>query len=274
MPVTAEEYDASFTADAVVEFRERCRATAAAWIAAGVNATDAAVAWQTVEVQRRFLGFPVTDRYRESEVLLRGWQLAEVTTLHDTIDELWRLRTVAVVLGDDGELYRVERRREEKPRERHETLYSITWWMEDDEILLDEAGVEAGAGAAPPPAELEAEAEARPRRTLSRAILERRRFPRKLFVFAVLLTAIGISAIVAAFYTVRPPHRPRQSAAGVTTAPECLTANQFHIGKGATTGLFVIGGMALLPGIYYICMIVAAWRRVPGYTYEHLPLYR
>lgn len=114
MPITAEEYDASFTADAVVEFREHCRATAAAWIAAGVDATDAAVAWQTVEVQRRFLGFPVTDRYRESEVLLRGWQLAEVTTLHDTTDDLWRLRTVAVVLGDDGELYRVERRREEK----------------------------------------------------------------------------------------------------------------------------------------------------------------
>lgn len=114
MPVTPEQYDASVTPAAIAGLRDAARLTAAALRAAGTEPRDVAVAWRTVEVSRRFLGFPVTDRVRDSEVLLRGWQLAEVTTVQGTMGDTWRLHTVAAALGDDGELYRVERHREEK----------------------------------------------------------------------------------------------------------------------------------------------------------------
>jgi len=114
MPVSPEQYDASVTGAAIAGLRAAARSTATALIAAGIEPHDVAVTWRTVEISRRFLGFPVTDRVRDTEVLLHGWPLAEVTTVQGTMGDTWRLHTVAAALGDDGELYRVERHREEK----------------------------------------------------------------------------------------------------------------------------------------------------------------
>ena len=66
-------------------------------------------------VPQSFLGFKRRPIYREEyKVTFRGWQLDEVTTLLGQSGPEWYKRTVAVAIGTDGELYRIERRREEK----------------------------------------------------------------------------------------------------------------------------------------------------------------
>lgn len=113
--VTSGEYDSSFTPAARAGFRATCHAAAKTLLARGVEPIDLAVETETVTIPRSFLGFKRAPEYRhEHRVTLQGWQLHEVRTLMGHSGEEWYQWTVAVALGADGELYRVERHREER----------------------------------------------------------------------------------------------------------------------------------------------------------------
>ena len=113
--VTPPEYDASFTPAAITAFRAMCRASAHTLRARGVAISDLAIEMEIVSIPRSFLGFKRAPDYRqEHRVTLQGWQLHEVGTLMGQSGDEWYQWTVAVALGSDGELYRVERHREER----------------------------------------------------------------------------------------------------------------------------------------------------------------
>lgn len=113
--VDPNTYDASLTPAAIAAFRAKCRSAAATLRARGAKANDLVVTTEVVAVPRSFLGIKRAPTYRhEQKVTLRGWELHQVRTLMGQSGPEWYQWTVAIALGADGELYRVERRREER----------------------------------------------------------------------------------------------------------------------------------------------------------------